>query len=130
MTRSDFNFGIRWKYSSNPWKRRIRLLRSTACCSFQHALERVAIDEALDRLPEKLTWQTYGQETHHGEALILHWNGTAWKRVPSPKTGDARMAGVAPPRPGCLGSQRDGARRKAPDRALERHPMELQAVQP
>jgi hypothetical protein len=36
------------------------------------------------------------QDTHAINTLILHWNGSAWKRVPSPSTGpDSTLTGVA-----------------------------------
>jgi hypothetical protein len=33
--------------------------------------------------------------TDSGKTLILHWNGKAWKRVPSPSPGGSSLAGVA-----------------------------------
>src|SRR5215472_4972187 len=38
-----------------------------------------------------------GQDVDHGKTIILHWNGTAWKRVPSPtpKGGGALYAVAA-----------------------------------
>lgn len=33
--------------------------------------------------------------TNGGKTLIAHWNGTAWKRVPSPSPPGAQLHGVA-----------------------------------
>ena len=57
------------------------------------------------------------------KTLIVHWNGTAWRRVPSPSPAGSSLTGVA----ATSGSRRLGGRlheQRQPDRALERHRLD------
>ena len=69
-----------------------------------------------------------GKAPWYGRTLIVHWNGTAWKQVPTP-TPRRRLPfflrrSCPPPRPQRLGSRHHRLRQHL-DHTLERQNLEL-----
>ena len=63
-----------------------------------------------------------------GKPVILHWNGTTWKQVPSPSPGAfAGLSSVAATSASNAWAVGDGQQRQDTDPALERHRLEAGA---
>ncbi len=97
--------GSAWKRVASPSPGADDVLRSVAATSVGSA------------------WAVGG--TGSGKTLILRWNGTVWKRVPSPSPGAGYVSRrIRDLGAQCLGGRAD--RRQDPDRAVERHRLEIE----